>query len=49
LNMCTAYIKPSQSTITSRAFLTKVGTGFVKKKCYNIGIERGFESIKTAL
>jgi len=33
----------------SRAFLTKVDTGFVKKKCYNKEIERGFDSIKTAL
>jgi len=30
-----------------RAFLTKVDTGFVKKKCDNKGIERGFDSIKT--
>jgi len=30
-----------------RAFLTKVDTGFVKKKCCNKGIERGFDSIKT--
>jgi len=30
-----------------RAFLTKVDTGFVKKKCCNEGIERGFDSIKT--
>jgi len=32
-----------------RAFLTKVDIGFVKKKCYNKGIESGFDSIKTAL
>jgi hypothetical protein len=31
----------------ARAFLTKVDTGFVNKKCYNKGIERGFDSIKT--
>ena len=31
----------------NRAFLTKVDAGFVKKKCYNKGIERGFDSIKT--
>jgi hypothetical protein len=26
-----------------------VDTGFVKKKCYNKGIERGFDSIKTCI
>jgi hypothetical protein len=31
----------------TRAILTKVDTGFVKKKCYKKGIERGFDSIKT--
>jgi hypothetical protein len=31
----------------AKAFLTKVDTGFVKKKCDNKGIERGFDSIKT--
>jgi hypothetical protein len=29
------------------AFLTKVDTGFVKKKCYNKRIGRGIDSIKT--
>jgi pyruvate/oxaloacetate carboxyltransferase len=33
----------------SRAFLTKVATGFVKKKCYSKAIERGFDLIKTLL
>ena len=32
---------------TARAFLTKVHTGFVKKKCDNKELERGFDSIKT--
>ena len=29
-----------------RAFLTKVGTGFVKNKCDNKGIERGMNQSK---
>jgi len=34
---------------SSRVFLTKVDTGFVNMKCYNKGIERGFDSIKTCI
>jgi len=32
---------------STRAFLTRVDAGFVKRKCDNKAIERGVDSIKT--
>jgi len=38
-------MKLTEQPVLTRAFVTKVDTGFVNKKCYNEGIERGLNRV----